>query len=177
MIDGLTNIGIDAMGNDCGRPSWGKVIFKALLLYMILAGFCWMECLFRDKGIEVDGTAEVIGAVNVKGRNLAVVRYHFRDPVSGQPRMNTVHLGEHSVPTTPVVKVEYVPGDFPSSRLKQMAHPMLPGFFFWVHVIFFVGLAAFIGWIALDANQPIKGNRIRFKKGSHLIRKTTGSSA
>lgn len=163
MFDGAMDFGADYCSHDCGRPSWGRVVFKLVVLYVMLATACWIECRFRGQGIELDASAEVVGP---GPKNTRLVRYRFQDPTTGLPRMNTVRVAEHMTPQTQTVRIEYIPGLYPTSRLKSLAVPWMPNLFFWVNAVFFTVLAGVIGFVAWEANHPIHGHRIRFKKDS-----------
>ena len=92
MSDGLMGIAADCCSHDFGRPSWGRVIFKLVVLYGMLATACWIECRFRSQGIELDASVEIVGG---GPKNSRLVRYRFQDPMTGLPRMNTVSVPEH----------------------------------------------------------------------------------
>ena len=168
MFDGVMDVGADYCSHDCGRPSWGRVVFKLVVLYLMLATACWVECRFRGQGIELDASAEIVGA---GPKNSRLVRFRFQDPTTGLPRMNTVSVPEHLAPQAQTVRIEYIPGQYPTSRLKSSAVPWMPSLFFWVNVVFFTAVAGVIGFVAWEANHPIPGNRIRFKKDSNAPRR------
>lgn len=168
MSDGLMGIAADCCSHDYGRPSWGRVIFKLVVLYGMLATACWIECRFRSQGIELDASVEIVGG---GPKNSRLVRYRFQDPMTGLPRMNTVSVPEHMAPQTQNVRIEYIPGTYPTSRLKSSALPWTPSLFFWINVVFFTAAAGVIGFVAWEANHPLPGHRIRFKSGSSLARR------
>lgn len=168
MSDGLMGIAADCCSHDFGRPSWGRVIFKLVVLYGMLATACWIECRFRSQGIELDASVEIVGG---GPKNSRLVRYRFQDPMTGLPRMNTVSVPEHMAPQTQNVRIEYIPGTYPTSRLKSSALPWTPSLFFWINVVFFTAAAGVIGFVAWEANHPLPGHRIRFKSGSSLARR------
>lgn len=173
MLDSFMDFGADYCSNDYGRPSWGRVLFKLAVLYLMLATACWVECRFRREGIELDGSVETVGS---GPKNLRLVRYRFRDPTTGLPRMNTVYVPEHMTPETQTVRIEYIPGIYPTSRLKSSALSSAPSIFFCINVVFALVVAGVVGFVAWEANHPIPSNRIRFKPRSPLALKTTSQA-
>ena len=170
MFDSFMDSGADCCSNDYGRPSWGRVYFKLAVLYLMLATACWVECRFRREGIELDGSVETVG---MGPKNSRLVRYRFRDPTTGLPRMNTVYVPEHLAPETKTVRIEYIPGIYPTSRLKSSALTSAPSIFFCINVVFALVMLSVVGSVAWEANHPISSNRIRFKPGSPLALKAT----
>jgi hypothetical protein len=136
----------------CGSGRWLGLFFRLLIAYLILAALCWIELGFRDKSVDVEANFEIAGA---GPKNTVWVRYHFRDPVTGKPRMGTEVVHPDRVPAGQTTTVEYIPGEFPSSRLKSEARPEIPPIFFWLNVVFVTGLAGLIGYIAWEANRPL----------------------
>lgn len=173
MFDSFMDFGADCCSNDYGRPSWGRVLFKLAVLYLMLATACWVECRFRREGIELDASAETVG---IGKNNSRLVRYRFRDPTTGMSRMNTVSVPEHMAPETQTIRIEYIPGIYPTSRLKSPALSSAPSIFFCINVIFVLVVVGVVGGVAWEANHSIPGKRIRFKPGSPLARKTTSRS-
>jgi hypothetical protein len=157
-LDGWTDVALDRCGSDYGRPSSGRLLFKLVMLYIVLAVLCHSECLFRKHAIELEAKVETIGEVRCGGRRpqtCMLIRYHYRDPITGKPRFNTVTVPKNLSPAGPAATIEYIPGEPPSTRLKAQARPAVISIFFWVNVVLLTAIAGVIGCIAWEANHPI----------------------
>lgn len=145
----------------CGRGLWYRLAFRLFIVYLFLATLCWIELKFRKESIEVDARFEIVGSgPSHRGTcNSVNVRYNFTDPVTGKPRMNTEVVRMDRVPSGRITTVEYIPGEYPWSRLKSEAYTGTPALFLWVNVIFFTGVVGLIGYIAWEANHPIGGRK------------------
>ncbi len=173
MFDGAMGVATDFCAHDCGRPSWGRLVLKSVVLYVILATACYIECRFRRESIELDASVEIVGG---GPKNNRVVRYCFRDPTNGLPRMNTVTVPEHLSPKTTTARIEYIPGVYPTSRLKSSSLPWAPSVFGVVNALFFGGIACVIGSVIWEANHPLPGKRIRSRAGSTMANQTRRDS-
>ena len=152
MSEGLMDVAADVCSNDSGRPTLWRLVIKLVIVYAILAMISLAESRFRAQGIELQANVETIGR-NLKGELL--VRYHFRDPVTGLTRMNTVTVPEHLAPRGLVATIEYIPCEYPSSRLKGQARPEIASVFFWVNVVLLSSIASLIGYIIWEMHHPI----------------------
>ena len=155
MLDGWADTLADCSSNHCGRPSWSKVVCRLVLLYLVMAAMCYTETRFRKHGIELQARTEVIGAGPKCSK---LVRYHFHDPVTGIARMNTVTIPRHQNPPGATALIEYIPGEYPTSRLKDQARPGCVSFFFWMNIVYFACVVGFIGYLAYEANRPIRSS-------------------
>lgn len=149
----------DGPVHGCGSGRWLNLLLRLFIAYLILAALCWIELGFRKKSVDVEAKVELAGA---GPKNTVWVRYHFRDPVTGKPRMGTEVVNPDRAPVGQTAIVEYIPGEYPWSRLKSEARPGLPSFFFWLNVIFAAAFAGLLGYIAWEANHPlVKRKRVR----------------
>jgi len=153
MLDGWADCATDYCSHDSGRPTWSRLAIKLFLAYLILAAACWTESRFRKEGIELEARVELVGQ-GPKGSQL--VRYHFRDPMTGTPRMNTVGLPRNQELPKRTALIEYIPGEFPSSRLKIQARPYCINLFVWMNIVFIAAATGFIIYVAREANRPIR---------------------
>ncbi len=156
MLGGWADTLCDCSSNYFGRHSWSKVVCRLVLLYLVMAGLCYTETRFRKHGIELQARTEVIGAGPKCSK---LVRYHFHDPVSGIARMNTVTIPRHQNLPGATALIEYIPGEYPTSRLKDQARPGCVSFFFWMNIVYFSGVTALIVYLAYEANRPIRRSR------------------
>ncbi len=173
MSDGLSDFAVGYCEHDCGRPSWGRVAFKLALLYVALASLCWIESRFRQHGIQVQGTAEIVGG---GPKNTRLVRYQFHDPQTGALRVNTVTVPESAAPKSAAVAIEYLPGEYPRSRLRAQARPEAIPIFFWVNIVFGIGVLGLVGYLAWEANHtlPRESTRQRARMRARLKRQLRG---
>lgn len=169
-MDGWADLAIDHCTSDCYRPTSLKLLLRLIVLYLVLAALCHAEYLFRETSIEIEGTAETVGDVQKRvGRNsvnASLVRYHYRDPISGRPRFNTVTVPGNQTPSGRVT-IEYIAGEPPRTRLKQQAAPVLIHVFFWGNAVLLTAIAGTIGWVAWDFRRPIarsEQRRVRLRK-------------
>ncbi len=159
MYDSLADSALSSCGDGPTPATWSRLFLKLGVAYVALAALSCTECSFRDQSVEVEGRVEPVGAGPKP--NTLMVRYHFTDPVTHKPRMNTTRLPVHLVPNTPTAIVQYIPGEMPSSRLKVETRSEMPSVFFWVNVVFGVAAMGLIGYIAWEANHPIQRPRNR----------------
>jgi hypothetical protein len=153
MSDGWTDIGTDYCSQHDCRPTAWKLVIRLVIMYAILATMSLCESRFRSRGIELEARVETVGAAPKGG---LLVRYHFRDPVSGLPRMNTVTVPKNLAPQGPTAPIEYIPGEYPTSRLKSQAKPVITTVFFWLNAILLAGIAGVIGFIVWEGHRPIR---------------------
>ncbi len=161
MYDTCADSALDSCSDGVGCITRGRLVLKIAIAYVALAALCWMERDFRFHSQEVEGRIEIVGTV--PKNNMTRVRYHFTDPVTHQSRMNTTALPAHLVPRTQTAVVQYIPGDFPSSRLKIETRSGIPPLFFWLNVVFGMGIVGFVSYLAWEAHRPIPRpkNRVR----------------
>ena len=152
MLDGWIENVADCSSNDFGRPTWLKVFIRLFLLYLVLAAMCYTESRFRKHAIELVARTEVIGA---GPKCSQLIRYHFHDPVTGAARMNTVTIPRNQKPPSATALIEYIPGEYPTSRLKEQARPGSITIFYWMNLVYCACAAGFIGYLAWEANRPI----------------------
>jgi hypothetical protein len=170
MLDGFTDFAIGYCDHDVGRPSLGRLIPKIIVAYLLITAMFLTESQFRKHGIDLEARVETIGETKLQGKCAGtglLVRYHFRDPVTGQPRMNTVALPRHLAPTTQMATIEYIPGEYPTSRLKVQQRPIIFSIYFWINAIFMTVIIGLIGCVAWQAHHPIPRSserRVRLKR-------------
>jgi hypothetical protein len=165
MTEPWVHAAADFCGPDygCGSGRWMRLTVKLVIAYFTLAALCWIELKFRQQSIDLEARVEIVGDGPRKCGSPATlrVRYHFHDPLTGKPRMNTELVNRDRAPVLGTATVEYVPGEYPMSRLKSEAHPAAPSIFLWVNAVFFSGVAGLLGYIAWEANRPIGGRKRR----------------
>lgn len=133
--------------------SWPyRIMTRLVIAYILLSVSSYAESQFRSRGIELEARVETVGQDRNGGLR---IRYHFRDPVTEAPRMNTVVVPDNQVPTGQTATIEYIPGEIPTSRLKSQARPQVLHWFFWVNVVFVAGIAGMVGFIAWEGMRPI----------------------
>jgi hypothetical protein len=173
MSDGIADFAVGCCEHDCGRPSWSKLALRLAVLYVVLASMCWVESRFRNQGVVVRGTADIVGG---GPKNTRLVRYQFHDPQSGALRVNTVTVPECAAPKTAAVAIEYIPGEYPRSRLLTQARPEAIPIFFWVNIVFGIGALGLVGYLAWEANHtlPRESTRQRARMRARLKRQLQG---
>lgn len=158
MFDGFNDFALEYCANDHGRQKWPGIVIRLILLYLVLAGACWTESQFRSHGIDVEAKIEVIG---VGPKETQLVRYTYPDPTTNLPRMNTVTLGRGVKVPGAIDIIEYIPGEYPTSRLKIQARPLAFSLFAWLNVIYAGCVMGFLWYLARQANRPIRRRPIR----------------
>ena len=87
--------------------------------------------------------------------------------------MNTVTVPERLAPAGPLASIEYISGQYPSSRLKSQARPEIASVFFWLNVILLGSIAGLIGYIVWEAHCPIPRSSQRSNGRYRVARNTT----
>ncbi len=175
MSDGWVDVASGLCEPDYQRQTPVRLVIKLIVLYIVFAAVCWGESLFRRHGIELEATVETVGAGPKGDRR---IRYHFRDPVTGMARMNTVSVREDLAPRGQTALIEYIPGDVPSSRLKIQARPYVISVFFWLNVVLLSAIGGLLGYIAWEANRPIarsserRNGRLRLRLAAKSARRS-----
>jgi len=142
---------IDFCGGDFttydGHASWGRVLFKLVILYVMVGFFCWEELYFRRSGISVNAQVEIAGNLPRGGFK---VRYRFIAPDTGQSHFNTVTVREDEKPVGNTATVQYIPGENSRSRLASQAQPGMVTFFVWWNGIMAAVVVGYIGYAAWE---------------------------
>ena len=152
LMDSFADFGGTFAHCDEGSSWRFRITIRLVIAYIVLAIASFAESQFCSRGMELEARIETVGQA---GNGDLRIRYHFRDPLTGAPRMNTVVVHDDQVPRGQSATIEYIPGEMPTSRLKSQARPQVLHWFFWVNVVFVAGIAGMVGFIAWEGMRPI----------------------
>lgn len=138
--------------------SKGKLVAWLVILDILFGWCCWTELKYRG-AMELPAKFAVVGSVTHCDRHgsheLHCLRYTFRDPHTGQRRQNTVHIPPSLVPQGQEVMIQYLPGEYPRSRLALQARPVVVTVFYVINGVFVVACASVLVWLAAEAKRKL----------------------
>lgn len=141
----------------CSGNFWGRLILKLSIIYVVCGIWAWDELRYRAEGTELTAKAQVVGEVRQCGRwgchDNSLVRYEFRDPKTGTLRHNTVTVPKKIAPDSGTAQIQFLPGEYPQSRLLSQARPSSVWAFGIMSVMLLVACLGFIGHAAWLANR------------------------
>ena len=130
-----------------------------LVIFDVLLGWCcWTELRYRSS-VELPAQFSVIGNVVHHGRHgsreMHCLRYTFRDPQTDLRRQNTVEILPSMVPAGQQVMIQYLPGEYPRSRLVIQAKPVVVTVFFSINaVLALIGVGG-LAWLSREAQTKL----------------------
>ncbi len=135
-----------------------KLIAWFVIFDVLLSWCCWTELKYRG-AMELPAIFKVVGSVTHGDRHgsrkLHCLRYTFRDPRTGQPRQNTVHIPPSQVPLGQEVMIQFLPGEYPRSRLAIQAKPAVVTIFLSINaVLVLVGVGGLV-WLSREAQAKL----------------------
>ncbi len=136
----------------------GKLVAWLLILDLLLGWCSWSELKYQG-AMELPANFKVVGSVTHCDRHgsheLHSLRYTFRDPQTGQPRQNTVHIPPSQVPQGQEVMIQYLPGEYPRSRMAIQAKPAVVTIFLSINaVLVLIGVGGLV-WLSQEAHGKL----------------------
>lgn len=131
---------------------WLRIAIKVAIVYAMFGFFYWEEIRFQTAGMRLEGRVVEMYAVGDRQAGL-LIKYDFHDPLTGTRRHDAAEIGEALRPTTDVVAVEYIPGEFPRSRLAMESRPGVKWVFLGMTATFGTTVLMLLGYLAWEANH------------------------
>ncbi len=135
-----------------------RLLIKLGILYCVVTFWCWNELRFQAAGIELPAEIEATTTYHRSNGNHNYVRYHYRNPETGNTMTHTTNIRGPKAPQTGSATIEFLGGSVPQSRLLVERRPWVVSFFVWFNVAIASVIVGTLGYVIWDYHRIPDGH-------------------